>query len=154
MPNKDWRKAATANGKKKKERYIPDAVGSMRIGGTDSSGKPQATQGGMGTTDTINNTVVQGGLAVSVAKTPVEQVEVAMEVDAAPAAVAAVETLEQKALRELLAGEKPEEDSGPDLVLLSAADNRGGPLDEGDAFKRDLESRPDEVGASLGAWPC
>ena len=55
-------------------------------------------------------------------------------------------TDEQKALRELLAGEtKGEDEEMSDLVLLSAADDRGGPLDESDAFKRDLDSRPDEV---------
>lgn len=164
LPNKDWRKAAKD---KQKERYIPDAVGSMRLNSTPTNGK-EKTQGGMGTRDVINSIAVVGGLAVRSSVIPTSTPLQSGNADATtstttnlnedqimtpasplptlPAPPTVELTDEQKALRELLAGEtKGEDEEMSDLVLLSAADDRGGPLDESDAFKRDLDSRPDEV---------
>lgn len=149
LPNKDWRKAAKD---KQKERYIPDAVGSMRLNSTPLNGA-QKTQGNMGTRDVINSVAVVGGLAVRPTPPTLDSPALPLPDNdeiMTPAPPTLQLTDEQRALRELLAGEtKNEDEEMSDLVLLSAADNRGGPLDESDAFKRDLESRPDEVSLSL-----
>ncbi|GAA6005676.1 hypothetical protein JCM11491_003722 [Sporobolomyces phaffii] len=59
------------------------------------------------------------------------------------------ETEEQRAMRELLgeaAGGSTDADAAPELAAIaSAADKRNGPVEEADAFKRDVDSRPDEA---------
>ncbi|POY71607.1 hypothetical protein BMF94_5392 [Rhodotorula taiwanensis] len=65
---------------------------------------------------------------------------------AAPMPHAAL-TDEQRALRELLghdAAAGDEADQVPEAII-SAPDNRGGPIDEAEAFKRDVDTRPDEA---------
>lgn len=136
----------------------------MRIGtvpgGKEGEGE---SQGGMGTKDVINDSLVIGGLAITERKpVPVEEEDTIMvvEVDPIPIPVAAKaveETLDQRALRELLAGQMDSSlEKQDDLVLALAADNRQiGPVDQeemedgGDSFKRDLDSRPDEVSSFL-----
>lgn len=171
LPNKDWRKAAgTSSRKNKKERYIPDAVGSMRItGGSDNSlaangvttsRGDEKTQGGMGTRDVINDSVVIGGLElgggskkeVLVAMEVEEEEEIIKTTTTLIEKVIVVDTEEQRAIRELMAGEILPVDLKDDLVLFSAADSRGPVLDEGDAFRKDVETRPDEVSLSYSLF--
>lgn len=156
IPNRDWREAATARGKKKKERYIPDAVGGMKLGG---QGVPadvtQKTQGGMGTRDVINDSVVVGGLDLAMKDVPAALAE-PMDVDGRapaegerePPAIAVVappaETEEQRAIRELMVGDTVSAPAPLAIILPAAADERIAPLDETDAFRRDLLTRPDE----------
>lgn len=57
------------------------------------------------------------------------------------------ETEEQRAMRELLGeagGPAKTEETELDAIY-SAEDARNGPIEEADAFKRDVDSRPDEV---------
>lgn len=172
LPNKDWRKAAgTSSRKNKKERYIPDAVGSMRItGGSDNSSATgvrgdEKTQGGMGTRDVINDSVVVGGLELGGKKEIIVAMEVEEEILKTEEAeiistttttlvekVVVLDTEEQRAIRELMAGEALPVDLKDDLLLFSAADSRGPVLDEGDAFRKDVETRPDEVSLFLSSF--
>lgn len=57
------------------------------------------------------------------------------------------ETEEQRAMRELLgdAGGSAKTEEAELEAIYSAADARNGPIEEADAFKRDVDSRPDEV---------
>ncbi|BGP21114.1 hypothetical protein JCM10213_008973 [Rhodosporidiobolus nylandii] len=164
LPNKDWRRAAeelragrNPHGRKKKEMYIPDAGGgmSMRPGG-DGEGR----RGGevVKDVDAINTEEVVGGLERPVKK---ERSETEQQIEHLRSDVAAVEvtpplpppvptvaeTDEQRALRELLGGTASEGEEKKQEVdaIISAVDNRGGPISEEQAFKRDLESRPDEA---------
>lgn len=164
IPNKDWRNASSSKRSKvKKERYIPDAVGSMRVGGSASTGGAtglpgdEKTQGGMGTRDVINDSVVVGGLEMGKKKdtsadTKEEELDVKMEVEEVKLEVKVEESLstiviteEQRALRELMAGEVVMVEQQLEVILPAAADSRGPPLDESDAFRQDVLSRPDQV---------
>jgi len=155
LANKDWRAEASKNRRPKRGMYIPDAVGSMRVGGpAPGAAGADGSQGGLGTRDVINDAAVVGGLAMPsarAARVGPEEV-IAMETDAPPspppaAAPTAPETDEQRALRELLAG-------GPDAALTpsaplaaihSAHDTfQSGPQDETSAFRSDVQTRPDE----------
>ncbi|KAI5474710.1 G-patch domain protein [Pseudohyphozyma bogoriensis] len=152
LANRDWRKEASAMraGKKRKDMYLPDAVGTMRM----ATGAPgdEKTQGGMGTRDVINDTVVVGGIEKKEKKVVTEENGVQMEVDTVEETVdvqevpkeKVAETEEQRALRELMAGEQVQQEQQLDAILPAAGDSRTGPLDEVDAFKRDLQTRPDE----------
>lgn len=159
LPNKDWRKAAEQagarkGGKKKREMYIPDAVGGMRVGGPAPA---DGSQGGMGTRDVINSTPVVGGLAFEAKKEAAEGEVVAMEVDQAvevpedqPKPEArAPETEEQRALRELMSGGASAEQAPSVDIIHSAADARGvlgeAVDDSTSTFQRDVHSRPDEA---------
>ncbi|ORY55144.1 DExH-box splicing factor binding site-domain-containing protein [Leucosporidium creatinivorum] len=160
LPNKDWRKAAEEagarrnGGRKKREMYIPDAVGGMRVGGPVGDG----SQGNMGTRDTINSEPIVGGLALGSKKeevvTAAEDGVVAMEVEEEVTTVVeenkAPETEEQRALRELMSGGASTTDQTPSVdIIHSAADARGALGDAVDSsastFQRDVHSRPDEA---------
>lgn len=167
LPNRDWREAAelargSKNGgasrqqkKKRKEMYLPDAVGGMRLGpGTaNGRGKPVVVV----ERDVINETAVVGGLAVTERaglETPAEA-EAGLEDEATSATPMPVdappppppETEEQRALRELLSGQDSGRDTRPQVEIIeSAADKRDiDGAQQGDVFKRDVDSRPDEV---------
>lgn len=172
LPNKDWRKAAEElragrNTSRRKQLYIPEAAGggmSMQRGDT---AKSAASAAGV---DAINTEEVVGGLSARPALPPsgrteeaVEQVRqevAAVDVSTPTSEVNAgqdqVEDLrrpppppglseEQRALRELLGHDATAETEQIPDAILSAPDNRGGPLDETEAFKRDVDTRPDEV---------
>lgn len=163
LPNKDWRQAAqqagaarNGVGRKKREMYIPDAVGGMRAAGVVGDG----SQGGLGTTDVINSTPVVGGLAVTAVredKVAVEGEDIVMQGDAEEQEVtvtpAAPETDEQRALRELMSGgDGSATDPTPSIsTIQSAADSRnllgeGEPTDtSASSFQQDVHSRPDEA---------
>lgn len=162
LPNKDWRKAAeeagarrNGGGRKKREMYIPDAVGGMRVGGPAVG---DGTQGNMGTRDTINSEPIVGGLALGSKKEEVatagEDGALAMEVEEEVTTTVkeekAPETEEQRALRELMAGNASTTDQAPSVEIIhSAADARGSLGDAVDSsastFQRDVHSRPDEA---------
>lgn len=113
----------------------------------------------MGTRDVINTTQVVGGIEFvnrerekAEMEGHVQEVQVEEEVDQVQKEKEKeeTETEEQKALRELLAGERvdpPREQV--ELILPASAsgggDDRSPPIEEGDSFRRDLMSRPDEV---------
>ncbi|GAA6038459.1 hypothetical protein JCM8097_007662 [Rhodosporidiobolus ruineniae] len=175
LPNKDWRKAAeelragrNPRGGRKKEIYLPEASGGMRMAGGPSSASGSATPATDKDVDKINAEEVKGGLEQMTKTRPpapdrpdteeqVEQVRsgvASASVDSsapapAPAAPREAETDEQRALRELLgeeAARRNKELEQPEVeAIVSAADNRGGPVSEEAAFKRDVESRPDEA---------
>lgn len=145
LPNLDWRSAASSkNGggrKKKREMYVPD-----------NGGRSMAMSGGkkaVGEREVINSTVVVGGLELGVKKEVTVVQEEEMEVVEEKVEVEVVrETEEQRALRELMTGAQAPTEAPPELDIImpaAAGDVRGPPLEEGDAFKRDLMSRPDEV---------
>ena len=56
----------------------------------------------------------------------------------------AAETEEQRAIRELMTGDSFAAPAPLAVILPAAADERTAPLDEADAFRRDLLTRPDE----------
>lgn len=161
LANKDWRAEATKNrrpqGGRKREMYIPDAVGSMRVGGpAPGTVGPDGSQGGLGTKDVMNDVAVVGGLAMPSQKKREDQEGQgeAIETDeAAPprpteAPATAPETDEQRALRELLSGQDPSSSSSSTPAHLapihSALDTfQSGPQDETTAFRSDVLSRPD-----------
>lgn len=159
LVNKDWRAEASKNkrgGPRKREMYIPDAVGSMRVGGP-APGQTGAdgSQGGLGTRDTINDAVVVGGLAMPEARpapAQAEDVDMASAQEHPPAPVvaaplAAAETDEQRAYRELISGGQPtgsEEQDQHTIAPASANTFAAGPQDETSAFRDDVLTRPDE----------
>ena len=177
LPNKDWRKAAEElragrNTSRRKQLYIPEAAGggmSMQRGDTANTAATAAD------VDAINTEEVVGGLSARPALPPsgrteeaVEQVrqEVAAvdvstptsETDAGQDRVEGFErpppqglSEEQRALRELLGHDATAEAEQIPDAILSAPDNRGGPLDETEAFKRDVDTRPDEVSMVMAA---
>ncbi|GAA6009847.1 hypothetical protein JCM10207_002130 [Rhodosporidiobolus poonsookiae] len=166
LPNKDWRKAAEElragrnPNRKKRDMYIPETGGSMRMG-RGLEDRPSGAGAAAPVTadvDAINTEEVVGGLERPVKKErtgtedrveqvreEVAQVEVASPAPAPPAPRVA-ETEEQRALRELLGGAAGAKEEEAELEAIQmAADDRGGPVSEEQAFKRDLESRPDEA---------
>lgn len=116
---------------------------------TTTSSTTAAVVVDLGTTDKINDNVVVGGLAITerLTLTPVVNMEVDTVIETpVEVPIPTTTTLEERALRELVAGGIQLANDQPELILHSAADNRTGPLeDSGDAFKNDLNSRPDEV---------
>lgn len=129
----------------KKELYLPDSGGNMKMG---SGGV--VSQGGLGTKDVINDKVVVGGLEhIKRSTTIIEKEKVEMEVEEETVVVQVserkVENEDERALRELRAGDTIQEAEEIQAILPAAADNRLKPLDEASAFRRDVETRPDEV---------
>ncbi|GAA5974073.1 hypothetical protein JCM21900_003381 [Sporobolomyces salmonicolor] len=162
LPNKDWRKAAeelragrpARGAAKKREIYLPETSGGMRMASTTTSTSGTSTPVTDGA-DRINAEEAVGGLdmprklkrgetedAIEQVRQEVEVVEVATP--PAPAQERPVETEEQRALRELLSGGEGATEQGPSVeVIYSGKDERNAPIEEADAFKRDVESRPD-----------
>ncbi|GJN94575.1 hypothetical protein Rhopal_007658-T1 [Rhodotorula paludigena] len=161
LPNKDWRLAAEElragrNGgplRKKREMYLPEgsATGVMSM----SAGQRARDETPVGNVERMNDEEVVGGLDQP-APRRAQREAAAVEAEPAPTTgedaaepartTAAPETEEQRALRELLGGQAGAGAEEKELeAIQSAPDARGGPLDEGAAFKRDLESRPDEA---------
>ncbi|GAA5887133.1 hypothetical protein JCM6882_009458 [Rhodosporidiobolus microsporus] len=157
LPNKDWRKAAeelragrNIGGRKKKEMYIPEASGGMKMagsGGGQGGGNAAPTEN----VDKMNTEEVVGGLEQPTKKTaPAAEQEIGVVEEKLASRAAAApqqpETEEQRALRELLGEEAAKKLEPAELdAIVSAADARGGPVSEEQAFKKDLESRPDEA---------
>ncbi|GAA5899689.1 hypothetical protein JCM5296_001401 [Sporobolomyces johnsonii] len=172
LPNKDWRKAAeelragrpargAAAHAKKREIYLPETSGGMRMSTTSAT--PSTTSTGTSTpvtdgADRINAQEVVGGLdlpgrlkrgetedAIERVRQEVEVVEVATPpAPAPPPEERPGETEEQRALRELLSGGEGATEQRPSVeVIYSGQDERNAPIEEADAFKRDVESRPD-----------
>lgn len=175
LPNKDWRKAAEElragrTSGRRKQLYIPEAAGGGMSMQRGDSARAEPTPANV---DAINTEEVVGGLSARPALPPSGRTEEAVEqvrqevaavgvstpgaseaslapshaedLTAPPPAPPQALTEEQRALRELLGHEAAASaEQGPEAIL-SAPDDRGGPLDETEAFKRDLETRPDEV---------
>ncbi|BGP58694.1 DNA primase large subunit Spp2 [Rhodotorula sphaerocarpa] len=175
LPNKDWRKAAEElragrnpnPGRRKKELYIPEgaSAGAMRM--QSLPGSASSTASPASGVDAINTEEVVGGLsarpamqasgpteeAVERVRQEIDTVEVAtppgsVPPESAPAAAPAPAALtdEQRALRELLGHDATagETEQIPEAIY-SAPDDRGKPIDETEAFKRDVDTRPDEA---------
>ncbi|SGY39290.1 BQ5605_C003g02193 [Microbotryum silenes-dioicae] len=156
LPNKDWREAAELIKKKKnKARYIPEAVGGMRLNSdavapSTSNGKAMDVDA-----DQINSKPVVAGLSKLTprATTTTTATMTLVEREPSPEAssttvTAAPQTEEQRALNELISSASGlgNGETQPSVeVIYSAADARNAPIDESDAFKRDLETRPDQV---------
>lgn len=163
LPNKDWRKAAEElragrNPGKKREMYLPERGGGMRFREGDAPSSSSTTPVLEAEVDAINTEEVVGGLEtrerrieMEVDETQPSQSNLAPPVSprlaAAAAAPKAEESEEQRAMRELLgeAGGPLKTEEAELDAIYSSADARNGPLEEADAFKRDLESRPDEA---------
>ncbi|GAA5833448.1 hypothetical protein JCM11251_003497 [Rhodosporidiobolus azoricus] len=162
LPNKDWRKAAeelragrNVGSRRKKEMYLPEASGGMRMAGAGERGNPAPPAADA--EDKMNTEEVVGGLEKPVKKELLPDARGAPEVDIveekvtsstepAPRAAVQPETEEQRALRELLGEEAAKNLEPAELdAIVSAADDRGGPISEEQAFKKDLDSRPDEA---------
>ena len=103
--------------------------------------------------DAINTEEVVGGLEKMERKVKMEVDESSIEsqpkieMPPPPIPVKTEETEERRALRELLGeGASAGEAEEPKVdAIYSAEDARNGPIEEADAFKRDVDSRPDEV---------
>ncbi|BGP44155.1 DNA primase large subunit Spp2 [Rhodotorula kratochvilovae] len=162
LPNKDWRLAAedmrAARGapRKKKALYLPDAGGGMSM--SARAGAAGAAPVDEAMADRVNDKEVVGGLEQPVKRErPAPEAATALNAPApAPAPVPQQQqqaqeraplTDEQRALRELLGGaEGAEGDEPPEVdAIVSAPDARTGPPDEGDAFRQDVHSRPDQA---------
>jgi hypothetical protein len=169
LANKDWRKAAEelragrgGGGRRgKKEMYIPEASGGMKM--ASSSGDARGAAAAVADVDAINTKEVVGGLEQlsskkkdaappaaeeeAAARLRAEEEKVEIEKRIRTAASRAAESEEQRALRELLGDEAAKAAQlAPELdAIMSKADDRGGPVTEEAAFKKDVDSRPDEV---------
>ncbi|SCV67174.1 BQ2448_5820 [Microbotryum intermedium] len=152
LPNKDWREAAELIKKRKnKARYIPDAVGGMRLN-SDAVAPSSSTDVAMAVdADQINSTPVVAGLSRVTPKTTMMTMTTTVEREPSPerpiTVTEAPQTEEQRALNELISSASglANGDSKPSVeVIYSAADARNAPIDESDAFKRDVETRPDQ----------
>lgn len=106
--------------------------------------------GGLGTKDTINSGPTLVGLIVREKKTDMEVDEsgnVAASVEAATVESTEVLTEDELARRALIAHARGEVDPDSDLtipIIPSQADD-GGPLDETDAYRRDVITRPESA---------
>lgn len=170
LPNKDWRRAAEdlraarpGGGARKKQLYLPESgSGGMsmtsRVEGAAATSSSQAVAEAVA--DQVNAEPVVGGLEQPVRRARDAQNGAdggAGPLEAAPPpppspptapvqAAAPALTDEQRALRELLGGADGGEQEQQELAAIySGPDARTGPADEGDAFKQDVSSRPDEV---------
>ncbi|GAA5940894.1 hypothetical protein JCM3775_006841 [Rhodotorula graminis] len=161
LPNKDWRQAAEqmragrpgAGGRTKKQLYLPETGGGMSMTSRIEGAPPPNASAAAELADQINAAPVVGGLEQPVRRARDGEGEgAAAPADAAPppppppVEARAPMTDEQRALRELLgsaeggAGEQEQELA----AIYSGPDARTGPTDEGDAFKQDVSSRPDQ----------
>ncbi|GAA6063907.1 hypothetical protein JCM10212_003013 [Sporobolomyces blumeae] len=163
LPNKDWRKAAEELrfGRKKREIYLPEQGGGMRTAAGDRTTGATTTAVEV---DRVNADEVVGGLETRERRPRTEgeldgstttrgqQGAATQDEETKPSTTTTTtaqvpETEEQRALRELLgeAGGAQTATDEPVAVeaIVSAEDARNGPIDEADAFKRDVESRPD-----------
>ncbi|SCZ96384.1 BZ3500_MvSof-1268-A1-R1_Chr8-2g10159 [Microbotryum saponariae] len=156
LPNKDWREAAELIKKKKnKARYIPDAVGGMRLNSDAIAPSTSRGEAMDVDADQINSKPVVAGLSKLTprATTTTTATTTLVEREPSPEAssttvTAAPQTEEQRALNELISSASGlgNGETQPSFeVIYSAADARNAPIDESDAFKRDLETRPDQV---------
>lgn len=103
--------------------------------------------------DAINTQEVVGGLEKREKKIKMELDEASSELQAKiempppPIQPKTEESEERRALRELL-GEGASAGETEEVAveaIYSAEDARNGPIEEADAFKRDVDSRPDQV---------
>ncbi|BGP28208.1 DNA primase large subunit Spp2 [Rhodotorula toruloides] len=154
LPNKDWRKAAEemrGSYRKKKEIYLPEKAGGMSM----ASGSESAARGEVEGVEKIGTEEVKGGLSFG-EKNYSPAVEIEAKQGSAPPppssarpptpSIPAGLTEEQRALRELLGTEGGADGPADELdAIVSAPDARNGPMDESEAFKRDVDSRPDEA---------
>ncbi|GAA5847440.1 hypothetical protein JCM5353_006440, partial [Sporobolomyces roseus] len=156
LPNKDWRQAAEElrAGRKsgrKREMYLPEKGGGMRMRAVEGSGN--GTPISEAEVDAINTQEVVGGLEKREKKIKMELDESANESQAKiempppPIQPKTEESEERRALRELL-GEGASAGETEEVAveaIYSAEDARNGPIEEADAFKRDVDSRPDQA---------
>ncbi|EGU11776.1 hypothetical protein RTG_02244 [Rhodotorula toruloides ATCC 204091] len=156
LPNKDWRKAAEemrgGPRRKKKEIYLPERAGGMSMASGSASA---AANGEAEEIERIGTEEVKGGLSFGeTSDRPAVEAETEEESAPPPAASApppststpASLTEEQRALRELLGTEGGADGPADELdAIVSAPDARNAPIDESEAFKRDVDSRPDEA---------
>ncbi|BGO96292.1 hypothetical protein NBRC10512_000374 [Rhodotorula toruloides] len=156
LPNKDWRKAAEemrgGPRRKKKEIYLPERAGGMSMASGSASGAANGEAEGV---ERIGTEEVRGGLSFG-ERTDAPAVKTETEEESAPppapsapppaTSTPASMTEEQRALRELLGTEGGADGPADELdAIVSAPDARNGPIDESEAFKRDVDSRPDEA---------
>ncbi|KAF8511259.1 DExH-box splicing factor binding site-domain-containing protein [Hysterangium stoloniferum] len=140
LANRDWRAAARTRGK---PSYIPE--GSDLVTGRDGS------QGGLGTRDTINS----GPQAVGLIR---REQKAIITVDATSSlgdsGEVSVETLEQvesederarRALLANIAGDAGEERPANIDIIPISANNVMRPMDETEAYKQDVVTRPDSA---------
>lgn len=168
LPNKDWRKAAEElragrNSGKKREMYLPERGGGMRMRESDAPNGTHAPPVSADV-DAINTEEVVGGLERREKKIKQEAEEngaaaptrVETPPQTTPLPARTEETEEQRAMRELMgeAGGAVKTEEAELEAIYSAADARNGPIEEADAFKRDVDSRPDEVRSSSAFIRC
>lgn len=168
LPNKDWRKAAEemrGSYRKKKEIYLPEKAGGMSMA-SGSGAAAAAANGAAEGVERIGTEEVKGGLSFAEKKDAPAVAEGQAKNETAlppppsapppPTSAPAGLSEEQRALRELLGTEGGRDGAADEVdAIVSAPDARNGPIDESEAFKRGVESRPDEVRCHLfcGLWP-
>ncbi|KLO11864.1 hypothetical protein SCHPADRAFT_998559 [Schizopora paradoxa] len=139
--NRDWREIARK--RKAAEMFVPEAgKAAMRTG-------PDGSVGGLGTKDTINSGPTLVGLVHVEKKERVDadgDVSMSTERDAETTEVTQ-ESEDDRALKALLAEASGEKPSGLAISAIpSDADNDWrAPVDEKDAYRRDVVNRPDSA---------
>ncbi|KEP47194.1 pre-mrna-splicing factor spp2 [Rhizoctonia solani 123E] len=138
--NRDWHAESMAR-KRPHQMYIPDSA-KVRTGADGS-------QGGLGTKGKINDGPQFSGLMVTKREEVEEDVKMEVVEVEIKEEVKEEEPMDedQRALQALLRGEQGEERKR-EIAAISVEDQPGGwaqPKNEADAFKEDLETRPDEA---------
>ncbi|CAE6461500.1 hypothetical protein ACGC1H_005159 [Rhizoctonia solani] len=138
--NRDWHAESMAR-KRQHQMYIPDGA-KVRTGADGS-------QGGLGTKGKINDGPQFSGLVVTKREVVEEDVKMEVVEMEIKEEVKEEEPMDedQRALQALLRGEQGEERKR-EIAAISVEDQPGGwaqPKNETDAFKEDLETRPDEA---------
>lgn len=137
LPNKDWREIARK--RKAAEMFVP-AAGAAKTGADGSVG-------GLGTRDSINSGPVLSGLVKveKKMKMEVDDEDNALALTAASVTEVKEETDDEKAMRAIIAAAKGTGDVDAITIeaIPSGGNNWSRPVDEGDAYRRDVVNRPD-----------
>jgi hypothetical protein len=148
LPNRDFRQAAVSM--RTRKMYNPaadrpksstavveakDVIGDVQVSGGISMKERRTTTTEVETESTIEESARTG------ASTPMGN----LAVESPAPAPAEPETEDQRALRELLGGDRAEGSKAEDLVIKIDERQEDREESEVDNLKRDIESRPDEV---------
>jgi len=145
---------AARPGRTKKQLYLPETGGGMSMTSRIEGAPPPTASAAAELADQINAAPVVGGLEQPVRRARESEGDgAAAPAEAAPPPPAAPPTEarapmtdEQRALRELLGSAEGAHEQEQELAAIySGPDARTGPAEEGDAFKQDVSSRPDQV---------
>lgn len=158
LDNRDWRNSSRSTA----QRSAGGASSATASGARQSIYLPESARAALSGEEVITREVVDtslqtGGLRIISRERAAEAAaaaggrEGAMDVNG-PGGPAAPLTLEQRALRALMAGEEDQE--AEDIGAIPVMENaRQAPISEEEAFRRDVETRPEEVRPSALSPP-